>query len=415
MKEREEREGKKARGRKRGIIASLGAVGIAAAAALGFFAHQRSLYGMVKPKQALCERVGVTHADGKYHLTQEPFLLEGAKALEELGTKVIKLWFTRSARELYSFASDWGEDPANLVELAQSPYYDEVFRMPFSTYILEAYEFEGKTETCWTDGLTPEESRTVEQQFYDLACYFYEAFSGTGKTFVLQNWEGDNALGSYAIRQEDGQLSPEGQTAFDGMAAWINARQAGVTRARKEHPDAGVVVANAFEVNLIDVPRDRENYEGRVLAVDAVVPQTRCDLYSLSCWGTKETGLETVIADKLQYYQEKAPSSELFGSQNLMLGEFGSPEMLHKTKTVYDDESSEKQKECVRLQLECALKEGVRYAVYWELYCNELRVPSKEGSGELRNEDCSGYWLIRPDGSRTAAYAYLQELLAQPQ
>lgn len=378
----------------------------------GIFMYEKSRYGEAGPLLPLNERVGVTHADGKYHLTDEPFLLEGAQAVQELGSKVIKLWFTGTSPELYPFASDWpSEQPQDLTGLAALPYYDEVFRMPFSTYILETYEFWGDRQTVWTDGMTEQECQEVEDQFYALACYFYETFAGTGKTFILQNWEGDNALGEYAVKTADGGLSAQGQTALDGMVDWINARQAGVDRARAEYPDSDVVVANAMEVNFIDVERDMENYDNRVLAVDYVVPRTHCDLYSLSCWGAKETGLESVVADKLRYYKEKAPSSRLYGRENIMLGEFGSPELLHKRGAVYSEESSQAQMENVRLQLEYALEENVRYAVYWELYCNELRLAPTDR--EVRNEDCTGYWLIRPDGSKTATYTYLKELLTQ--
>ena len=51
---------------------------------------------------------------------------------------------------------------------------------------------------------------------------------GTGKTFVLQHWEGDWAIrGNYKPEE-----TPTPQ-AIEGMAAWLNARQDGVDAARK--------------------------------------------------------------------------------------------------------------------------------------------------------------------------------------
>ncbi|MFP3386205.1 hypothetical protein, partial [Tritonibacter sp. SIMBA_163] len=36
--------------------------------------------------------LGVTHVGGKYHFTDDDFLNEGARVLEKLGTKTIKIW-----------------------------------------------------------------------------------------------------------------------------------------------------------------------------------------------------------------------------------------------------------------------------------------------------------------------------------
>ena len=36
--------------------------------------------------------LGVTHVSGKYALTDKPFMIEGAEAVQYLGGKVLKLW-----------------------------------------------------------------------------------------------------------------------------------------------------------------------------------------------------------------------------------------------------------------------------------------------------------------------------------
>src|SRR5258705_13965885 len=56
----------------------------------------------------LPDRIGATHVDGKYHLTDKPFLIEGAEKLLELGTRVGKFWFIpHSLPGDYRFNSQW--------------------------------------------------------------------------------------------------------------------------------------------------------------------------------------------------------------------------------------------------------------------------------------------------------------------
>jgi hypothetical protein len=63
------------------------------------------------------------------------------------------------------------------------------------------------------------------------------SYAGSGKTFVLQNWEGD-----WGIRPTtDPKLVPT-PTAINGMIRWLNARQDGVERARRDVPAPGVQV-----------------------------------------------------------------------------------------------------------------------------------------------------------------------------
>jgi hypothetical protein len=63
-----------------------------------------------------------------------------------------------------------------------------------------------------------------------------------------------------------------------------------------------------------------------------------------------------------------------------------------------DDGAPEGQRfERIRQLMEAALGWGVRYAVYWEVYCNEAL---QTYSGRPTNQDLRGFWLIRPDGQK---------------
>src|ERR1043166_5089559 len=87
--------------------------------------------------QDLSHRLGATHVAGKYHLTDKPFLLEGAPKLIELGTRVGKFWFTPQAPARdYPFHSKW-PPCKTLLDLATTDYFEQLFALPFSVIILE--------------------------------------------------------------------------------------------------------------------------------------------------------------------------------------------------------------------------------------------------------------------------------------
>src|SRR4051794_33537986 len=137
--------------------------------------------------------LGVAHAAGRYNFTGEDYLNEGAGRILELGSRVIKVFLTPDhVQDAYPFNSDWNPPPVDVVELVQRPYVQELFAKPFSTYILVIQPVTGEPQ--FLDGLTADEAAAERDQMYRLAKYLLTAYPNTGKTFVLQNWEGDHLI-----------------------------------------------------------------------------------------------------------------------------------------------------------------------------------------------------------------------------
>jgi hypothetical protein len=326
--------------------------------------------------------IGATHAAGEYSFTEEDYLNEGADELLRLGTRVIKVWFDLNGRSPYPFNSEWGEPAADFAELARHPYYQELFAKPFNTYILVTSRRVPSSD--FLDGMTREEIEDERRMIYDLAVHLLRTYAGTGKTFVVQNWEGDHLLRRGLAPGED----PD-RVRLRGMADWWNARQAGVTQARIDVKARGVTVAHAAEVNLL-----RDSMAGKVTATNNVVPLTRSDLYSYSSWDVEfdRAGLTRA----LDHLAAKAPDSSLYGSRNVYLGELGAakdqvPEGVDRA-------------EVIRELTDAAVGWGARWVVYWQLYCNE---PRHETTGRPTNDDMRGFWLVRPDGYKPRMYADL--------
>jgi hypothetical protein len=365
------------------------------------------------------DTVGVTHVAGRYYLTDKDFLNEGADQILALGSRVIKIWFYGKRHEhpmgVYPYNSQW-PSVDSLVEGARISYFRELFAKPFTTYILVVTSL-GRDDGYWRNGITDEQKKDEQRQFYELAKYLLTEYKGTGKTFVLQHWEGDwMARGNF-----DANVEPT-PSALASMIEWLNARQAGVNQARQEveqqlvsrasspREDAakmaatrqlGVHVYHATEVNLV-VQSMRNGSAG---VVNRVLPHTQLDLVSYSAWdsATSHYADPNVLRDALDFIAANAPDSPAFGNHNVYLGEFGMPENQYKLEQIQT---------AVRNAVQTGLNWGCPYIVYWQLYCNELKDPNAKPPVKS-NDAVRGFWLIRPDGTRSWTWDYFHALLTQ--
>jgi hypothetical protein len=55
---------------------------------------------------------------------------------------------------------------------------------------------------------------------------------------------------------------------------------------------------------------------------------------------------------------------------------------------------------------------SVPYCIQWQLYCNEPKLTNTETATTVRSrEEMKGFWLVRPDGTKSFAAAYFTALL----
>ena len=188
---------------------------------------------------------GIAHVAGNYGFSQSNFLVEGAQKISQLGSDSIFVYLTPWFRSQYpeKSGSNWpAATPTSVAQLAQAGPYDQLFHLPFKTIVLTVYSFANKD---YLPGFAQSQQMqdAEENEFYQLTKYLYSRFSGTGKTFILKNWEGD-WVGMGGQGNTNGNIPQN--TAHD-MIAWLKARQAGVTKARDEandrarHERAGVL------------------------------------------------------------------------------------------------------------------------------------------------------------------------------
>lgn len=340
---------------------------------------------------------GVAHVDGKYFLTKEDYLNEGADQVLGTGSKVIKLYLTPKP---YRWNSSWPRNLKSLRDVAETSYFQSVFSKPFKTYILTAYSI-GRPDHYWVHGITPEQAANETQQFYDLTKYLLTTYKGTRKTFVLQHWEGDWALRNGSPKPYDADYTPT-PMAIQGMIQWINARQAGIVKARKEIGPTDVHVYGATEANRME-----DSMAGKPGVANSVLPYTAVDLASYSCYDFLDT--KEHLAKAVDYLVAHLPPTAVFGQnpRSVYLGEFGYPEN--------GKEGSDGVNRRIDNAMTVVAEKGLPWAVFWQIYDNEaaskdLILPL---NGKNNNANLHGFWMIKPDGSPTVAWQRYRRIFAE--
>jgi len=351
----------------------------------------------------LKNRIGATHVAGEYCLTSEPFLLEGAKKILEFGSNVCKVWFEIPA-EKYSWNSDWSGLPSNytLVDLAKHPYYDALFNLPFTTFILEITSPNGLPDV---NAPGNNDFSGYTKQFEDLANYLYSKFSGRAVTFIFENWEGDWLFrnDNYGATPWTSAMMADLPRRVDAYTRWFTAKQTGVENARANFDACDPCkILHAVEVNRVLTLLDGS---GTPTLTDRVLPNIKPDLISWSCYD----GLNNPVdlwhgIELIQYYMK---TSGYLPKPTVMIGEIGLPEQ------------GRTQDEIINFwdwTMSVFFALNIPLIVHWEIYCNELTAsaPAKPptANGYPANY-LKGFWLYRPDGSLSYAAQYLQGLFSK--
>jgi hypothetical protein len=334
--------------------------------------------------------LGTTLVEGQYYLTDRPNLLEGAERMLALGTRVGKFWFEphRAARD-YPWNSHW---PAmrTLRDLADSPYWREVFARPFRTLFLETHS---PAESGWNAEHDAEYYERITTEWVELVDYLYATHGEKPLTIVLQNWEGDWQLRGLGVLWDSPPTDWSVRCAR--YARRMAARQAAVTRVRANHPGARLRVLHALEVNRV-----ADQWRGIPTLTEHVLPAVEVDLVSYSCYDAMQDG--PTLTRAIETIRRFARTTGPLGAGAVCLGEIGIPEMAHPARIP----------ERWRDLLAAARAAGVHWVVQWALYCNEsdTRHQPQPKPPVTDPRRLQGFWLVRPDGTLSETGRTLQAL-----
>lgn len=344
------------------------------------------------------ERHGATHSDGKYHFTDKPFLVEGAEKILGLGAKLGKFWFAiDAAKKFYSFNSDWPASK-NLLDLANTPYFQQVWDMPFKTILLTTT---APSEEGWRNpGQPPEFWEKISQDYYDIAAFFYEKFRDRPVTVVLQNWEGDWMLRGIGKPWEP--PPDDWRQRCERMQQWIAAKQEGVNRARREFAGKSrCTVAHAVEVNRV-----ADAWKGIPTVTRDVLPGVEVDLVSYSAYDGINQGDPIRFWKCIDEIRDHIKTGPLFGPGAIMVGEYGIPE----------NDAPDRIRERYDEMFGVMLAKNILYSAQWELYCNELagkKEDLEKSPPAIPVKDTKavrGFFLVKPDGTLSEGGKFFQGL-----
>ncbi len=370
------------------------------------------------------QRIGATHVAGKYYLTTDPFIIEGSKKLYDLGFGVLKLWFRKTPEGIegsadhniscgYPYNSQWSvSSDISLKDLANHPYYHACFDLPFTTIILSIHGA--------GINITNESAALEEKEMYDLTHFLLQKYKDRDVTFILQNWEGDWMLRGGIYDHASWSITP-GQSidVIDGkritvpipddvtqrvekMIQWFTCRQNAVNNARNDVKESKCKVFHAIEVNKVLDCMNR--IPG---LVTHVLPNVETDMVSYSCYDALTSdGID--LYKGIKYIKEHInPSQYMNGERIVYIGEIGVPEQRYET---LNDKNQVVNTWDIYTAVCLAL--DIPYMIIWELYCNEPKDNKFRTFNKLqKRDDLMGFWLIRPDGTKSFAGEYFEYLL----
>lgn len=333
--------------------------------------------------------VGIAHVGGAYGAQKGMSFLEaGARQIAALGTKTIKVYLTPN------YAKDYPELPAtnaqSLAQLAGSRGFNDLFAMPFETYVLTTYTFNSGSGDAWKFTDDDEFYAREYEEVRGLAEHMLNTWANTGKTFIFQNWESDWVLlENYDLKSD---VAPE---RVARMRRWLATRQQAVSDARTALGEKGVRILHAAEVNrVLDAVASRLKHR----AISAVLRGLKLDAVSYSAWESLDVGgvantAAAVAAVTANMTQAVSTIRENVPGAVVYLGEIGFAEEGFRPDV----------KQVVSGLLDTARNLDIRWAVYWQIFDNECQGPT----------NCRGFWIRRPDGSLSGAGEVIAQTAAR--
>jgi hypothetical protein len=242
--------------------------------------------------------------------------------------------------------------------LASSPQYKTAFGTPgIDTFMLTAYDGASFGD-CVTkkylslSALTPDLLSAIQTEYENLGLYLYRTYQGTGKTFIISNWESDND--AYCGSSYNYLTSSTFQTTCnanyssayggntgprDTMAAltkWFTARQAGITAARVQaasEGDTDVAVYQAPEFNSVNALQEA----GYPSVLYNVLPNVSSDYISYSSYESINKNPSTLVTDLATIHQVAGPTQVIIGEFGFDSAAYGDAGVATKMAGVVSD------------------------------------------------------------------------------
>ena len=288
----------------------------------------------------------------------------------------------------------------SLTDLAKENNMKQVLNMDFKYYQIWAYEFSQYTpepdgvkidtnQIQFINGLSDRDSALCYREMYDLTSYLLKTYSGTGKIFMLGNWEAD-----WHLFWDYDRTKPANPKTIAGMTRWFRVRQQAIEDAKRNTPHKDVTLYYYIEVNLSDLA-----VKGKDCVINNILPKVNPDFVSFSSYKTTdypltEAAMDSTLNADLNYIESKmTPKPGITDGKRLFIGEYGWPEIGQYADQVAH-RTPEEINQRAKWVIKSSLKWGCPFILWWEMYNNEL---TKKGVK-------TGFWLINDKQQKTPLY-----------
>ncbi|MCF7847843.1 MAG: hypothetical protein K9M45_03245 [Kiritimatiellales bacterium] len=336
------------------------------------------IMGVQQPQALLPEQV-----NPKLHGKTPTQFWAAEHVVNELGSDMIKIALDEKHLKRQGF--EVGKNPS-LTELATHPVYEKTLALPYRLAFFWAH---GSIQFKY---FTPRKEKLVYREFYDFTKHLLTKHNGSGKTFMIGNWEGDWLLG--AKEAGDGNCTEEN---IQKMISWMNIRGKAIDDVKKAVPHENVQVYFYMEINQVRKAR----VDGLKRMVNSVLPHTKYtdyvsissyEIQGLNVWANPKDAdsLRPELFKDLDYVQSKLPPRSIQGKR-VGIGEIGYTLVHIRSRYGVDEETAETIQ--ARLALENAqvnLEWGVPFWLWWALHNNE-----PDGNGGYL-----GFGLIDQDSAK---------------
>lgn len=338
--------------------------------------------------------LGTQAIGGHYQHGTGNRLIEQAEQVKGMGSNLLKISLAQGAAPNYGSVAAARKAKTTLEYVQASPELQQALDMDFTWYQAWVHSF---TDANWRDGVNMTEARLYYDEMYALTAWLLERYSGTGKVFMLGNWEGDWLLLGRQNREAD--PSP---AAVDGMIAWMSIRQLAIDNARAAVAHKDVEVYHYIEVNLV-----KKAMAGRASIALSVLPKANPDLVSYSAYeAIKQSpqpdlmSIRQPLEQILTYLEGQLPPKEgLPFKRRVFVGEYGYHADKSKPLTVKQQYMKS------RFVMQSAVALDLPFALIWQMYNNEY---AENGTSKEMS-------LIDESGRKRALYALHQTYLGEMQ
>jgi hypothetical protein len=336
-----------------------------------FFYGQEVNYDRITPLESYNFILGTQGIGGKYKFSNdESELVEQAKHIRGMGSNVLKISLGKKSPKTYGFKNV--KVNTTLALFKSIPDYKQVFDMDFKYLFAWVHTL---TKINWKKGINKSQEQKLYNEMFEFARYLLTEYSGSRKTFLIGNWEGDWLLHS----GYDRNMNPP-KAHVKNMTKWFQIRQKAIDDAKKNTKHSNVSLYHYIELNLV-----LKGMKGETCIAQNILPKVDVDFVSYSSYEaikkrTFNEKTETLTAIFNYLEKQLKPKKGLPFNRRVFIGEYGYQANLNKPKTF------QKQFDETKEIMQIALALNLPFALHWEMYNNEYDQNGNSKQMSLINE-----------------------------